>query len=172
MNLKSYFLWDVSTFAKRLDKLTFPLSVMESPFIPTFIPILAALVINFSSWSMGLVRYQDFYPFWLKWSVRRGLGFYFLFLIMFVFCMWLTSFQNKICWRGFIAPINHVAPFSKIYCPHESGYVYGLSILYHWSKNLLIPIPHFLIIKSFIVWLITGEEEVFRSPVSFSQDLL
>ena len=39
-------------------------------------------------------------------------------------------------------PLNVLAPWSKINWPKMFGFIAGLSILFHWSMSILMPVSH------------------------------
>ena len=43
-----------------------------------------------------------------------------------------SSFLSIICWKDYPPPMI-LAPLSTIIWPYIAGFIYGLSILFHWS---------------------------------------
>ena len=59
----------------------------------------------------------------------------FFFSLFFVFCMWMSSCSNIICWKHSLC--STFTPLSKISWPYLCGSISGHFVLFHWSICLL-----------------------------------
>ena len=88
----------------------------------------------------SLIHFQ----FIFVYGVRKCSNFFFLHVAV-------QFYQHHLLKSLFLTHCIFLPPLSKIRYPYVHGFISGLSILFHWSISVFVPLPYCLDDCSFVV---------------------